>query len=464
MMAACLLLAAFTAASGHSTHDHIRKGIKSSSPKAEDPEPTAAVSPDPLDAYRKMIQETTAELGAYETLIKTEAEGLKGKEDATANKDRGWIPQTARQYLEKDAFDLATNPTTLIVLAIGLALFCFRKKIGNLFSSLQSFRLGPVEIVRAAIEEIKSEFIEGPSLLRFPVGANSSLTLADFADYPTRMETLRFRELFFDLDRQSAAYRQLVVLEARLALQEDRLRSSSHFDENEPPWKFAEAKSKLFTLYVSIGNIYGFARLQPGSDLADVDTAEYYFNKAIGLRARDKNNPGNIAGYTHFCIASTKGGCGLRANPQTALTEAYMDAALKELGEAEKAGHKPSYQYHLKAMLLMERGRRQEAALAWELAANLYKPPSWKMHFNRACALARLTLYRQALNELEKTVSVYNDHHFSGDPNLRDLVLSPEEGAELNPFHVATDPDWASANGATSGKRKNFTQILGLIQ
>ena len=362
-------------------------------------------------------------------------------------------------YLVKKIIDAITNPWLILTLA---ALIVFRKQLRSLADGLQSLKIGPVELVRLAITEIKTEIDEGS--LQFDVDG-ARIPISDFIVYPQRIENGSFSALAFPVHWQAEAVR-LSVLEARLSIQEDRLRSSPLFDQEKPPNDFDVARLKLFSLSLSLANFYGFAEPEAGSDPRLVQSlaerADSYIQRAIALRP-PRSESAKTIGYVRFCEAAMKGLRGLRVlerdgDLSTEDGERLLRQAIKAIVMAEQNEHAPPYQYHLKALLLFNLGKLGRAAAAWKSAAKRYTPPSSKMYFNLACALAKQRKYSEALNELEHAIAIDVRDPFR-EINLRSVAwdTSPNgAGAEFADFKNSPQ-----ALSARSDSGKSFEEILG---
>jgi tetratricopeptide (TPR) repeat protein len=189
--------------------------------------------------------------------------------------------------------------------------------------------------------------------------------------------------------------------------------------------------------------------------------------KAIDLRPK-LAAPETTTGYARFCLASIVGLLALQRGVTAVERARLINSALLELKEAEANQHQPSYQFHLKAALFMTLGKAQEAADAWYEAAQRWKPSSAKMYFNRACALAKLEKYDEALTDLEVASEIYDQKkeaemklglsaegglpHF----NPRTQAFDKDEGEEFKPFRDQ-DPKAAEAK---SRNGKTFQQIV----
>lgn len=213
-----------------------------------------------------------------------------------------------------------------------------------------------------------------------------------------------------------------------------------------------------------MGNLYGFARSRAATPdrPADLETALYYLQKAAALAPQTGEPEQTTIGYAHFCIGSLKGLYGMElpdAGPAIrAEARSMMAEAVDELLSAEQHGHRPSYQYHLKAGLLMLLGRVPEAAEAWATAASLWRPASPKMYFNHACALAVMTRYGDALTQLETAVRISDTQGLNPDFNPRTQAVDSQSADELRPFWPGSTNQPARDAHAASGR--SFDEII----
>ena len=165
----------------------------------------------------------------YKNVVDSEKEAPTNAEQLRLNEDADWRPGTVWEYFEKGGIDFITSPTFWLFLIVVGMLIRFRDETKGIIKSLQSVKIGPVELVRAAIDEIKAEITEGN--LRFQV-KQDEIAISDFIAYPQKIDSLELLDLFFKVNWQKEMVR-LGILEARLAVQEDRIRSSPHFDEDK---------------------------------------------------------------------------------------------------------------------------------------------------------------------------------------------------------------------------------------
>jgi tetratricopeptide (TPR) repeat protein len=368
-------------------------------------------------------------------------------------------------YFWKRCADLITSPFLWTVL---IAALVFSEELGGILTGLRSLKIGPVELALAAIEGIKSD-ISGWKLTFDvpPEGGGFVLSnLASLEDYPRLKVQRTLNKPFLNLD-WNAVMPRLRILEARLATQEDRLRSSPYFVSEKPPDDFFSAKSNLFTLFVCVGNLYGFARSQDGiaTRPVDIETSIFYLRKAIALRPELGGDERETIGYASFCLATTSGllGVELLDSRDPALKAeggTRVGDAIKALQRAEQHGYSPAEQYHLKGYLLFYLEKFEESAESWKEAATRWRPPSPKMYFNLACVMSKLRRYRDALNQLELAVSISDAQKRTGpapDFDPRRQARDTQEGAEFAAFWQ-TPPD-PEADAARSDKGNSFQQI-----
>jgi tetratricopeptide (TPR) repeat protein len=113
-------------------------------------------------------------------------------------------------------------------------------------------------------------------------------------------------------------------------------------------------------------------------------------------------------------------------------------------------------------------GKVQEASEAWRQAAESWSPPSAKMFFNCACALSKLAKYTEALDELERAITIHDEkveadkrkvQAAAGVPDFdpRGQALDAIEGEEFKPFR---DGDTVAV-AAKSATGRTFSQIVG---
>ncbi len=376
--------------------------------------------------------------------------------------------ESKTDHLLRTLIDLI-SPLTLFLLLI---LFLVTpREIRALFKSLQSVRIGPVELVLAAFAEIRSEIEEGN--LQFELTDGTRMNFAQFAEYPRRMENAEgLFALNVPIKWHSFAAQRLNILEARIAVQDDRIRSSASFDEARPPSDFINARSRLFNLFLCLGNFYGFALLEnPTWDRpVDLEASEFYLRRAITLRPQIGEDLRDTIGYAYFCIAAVKGLLGLKLlspDSATALTiaegERLVNDALRELEIAESFAHAPPFQFHFKAYLLFRINDFRRSAAAWRRAAYSYSPPSPVMYFNYACALAKLRNYDLALTMLERAVSIFDGYERIGSKSLfnpRDWAWDPTVGSEFKPFWPDSGDKQALDARSLSVPRKAFEDIV----
>jgi tetratricopeptide (TPR) repeat protein len=381
-------------------------------------------------------------------------------EGSPKNPDPANQAEDAKTYLGKKIIDAFVNPWLILTLSV---LIVFHKQLRSLADSLQSLKIGPVELVRLAITEIKSEIDEGS--LQFDVG-RARIPISDFIVYPQRIRNEIFSALAFPFHWQAEAVR-LAVFEARLSIQEDRLRTSPLFDEEKPPKDFNAARLKLFSMYLSLANFYGFAEPEAGPDInlarSLADRAYSYIQKAVALRPDAGEELGKTIGYARFCEGAIKGLRGLRVlkrDDDLSIEdgEILIREAIKAIALAERNEHAPPYQYHLKALLRFRLGDFKRAARDWRHAAQRFTPPSSRIYFNLACALSKLKKYSNALTELEHAIAIDMRNPLR-EVNLRNEAWNTEPdspGAEFIDFKNIGD-----AQRARSASGKSFEEILG---
>jgi len=376
-------------------------------------------------------------------------------------------PESNWDYLDKRVIDLMTSPSLWVlipVLMLGVILWrVYRVEIRNIIQNLQSVKVGSVEFVRSTAEEIREEIEDW--VFRYSPGfhLNDTTPQSSFsmAEYPARRVPATLESPFLPLDWQSATPR-LRALEIRATILEERIKVSPHSSEAEPPQGFVRLKTQLFTLLLCMGNLYGFARSRAATPdrPTDLETALYYLQKAATLAPQTGAPQRTTLGYAHFCIGSLKGLSGMELTADPALraeARSLMAEVVDELMSAEQHEHRPSYQYHLKAYLLFLLGRVPEAADAWGMAADLWRPASPKMYFNHACALTVMARYGEALTQLETAVTIHANQGAPGfDPKSE--AVNPQTAAELRVFWPGSTNQ--AARDARSASGKSFDEII----
>jgi tetratricopeptide (TPR) repeat protein len=300
--------------------------------------------------------------------------------------------------------------------------------------NFQTVRVGPVELLRALTEIALDLNDWNITFYGTSVRWVQLPDLASLEKYLERRVRTALDEPFFDLDWEKASPK-LQALETRLAIQDDKLRSSNHFEEKDPPKQFAEARAKLFRLLLCVGNLYGFALSESRSERRPVNLAKslLYLEKAISLKPELGNSPTDTLVYAYLCLATVNGLLGIRLlhgkEPLIAAEgNSLISTALQYLEASVKQGYTPPHLFHLKPSLLEETDQFGEAAEAWAIAATRWIPVSQKMYFNCGCALSGNKRYADALTQLEVSVRVFDEksaqlqhRHWS----LRSLRLTP---------------------------------------
>jgi len=408
-----------------------------------------------FEAYPRVLETTLATAARPIRVVDDEKEApqrgqIKPKEDP------GWRPETFGQYLEKDAADLFISPTIILALMIGILLYYFSDETKGIFKSLQSVKVGPIELVRTAIDEIKAEITEGN--LNFKVN-DRNIAISDFIAYPQSIgnEDVGILGLFFRVNWQKEMVR-LGILEARVAVQEDRIRSSPHFDDDSPSRDYVAAKIKLFSLLVCIGNFYGFAQpdnSDPETEDMFTETALSYLQRAINLRpslGADRADSAATLGYAYFCLAAIKGLCAhkrLSIDTERHQSHSLVRAALLDIRTAEIRGHFPPYQYHLKGLLFYDSEKFDAAAAAWNTAARDLKYPSPRMNYNAACCFSKAIKYTDALDHLETAVRLDD-----GSNQFLQVKEEAKKEADFEILRSMTESPPKSKSGRT------FSQII----
>jgi tetratricopeptide (TPR) repeat protein len=369
-------------------------------------------------------------------------------------------------YFLKRLSDLITSP--LFIAAVVVAVV-FREEFMGVLSGLQALKVGPLEVGLTSIEKVKIEMSEWNLKLTTAGGAVGQLVtdLADLETYPRRKIERTLDQPFFDLD-WSSIIPMLRLQEARLTSLDDRLRSLPYFKSKRPPDDFIEAKSKLFTLYLRIGNLYGFARLQnPIAGLpVDLKTSEFYLERAINLKPEIGQERENTLGYANFCSAAVKGLLGLEllggnAPGQQAAGRPLVREAIKALKKAEDNDYSPPILFHLRGTLFFYLDDFGEAEKSWRQAATQSESP--KMYFNWACMLSKLGKYTEALTQLEQAIKIWDDL-FPGRPagqpfDPRAQAIDQAAGEEFRPFW-SIPPDPAAAAARSTKTNRSFNQIV----
>lgn len=201
----------------------------------------------------------------------------------------------------------------------------------------------------------------------------------------------------------------------------------------------------------------------------DLESSMYFLRRAVELKPDRGEDEKLTVGYAEFCMGAVNGLEGIRLTEQSAPATANDSGvtAIRRRGydlitlaisllkrAAQKGQHLPCL-YHLRAyMLLLRRGPGDaaEAAESWLLAAKQSRPVSAKMYFNRACALAKVPSYADALTALEIAIDIVESRGIGRDQfdpriDARDPAVSPE----LAPFRDRQSAAFSqrSANGRT---------------
>jgi len=385
--------------------------------------------------------------------------------------------ESERDYRRKRFDDLFSSPALWITAIIFLLLVVFwiiyRKELRDLVGNLQTLKIGEyLELARVTVEEMRS-FGEDDPEFENPAHQVVGAPLENFFSF------LRYPEIKLADSLESPFIAMnwpplplLRNLEAALSIQVDRLKASPHFREDHPPNDFNEARKRLFRALVSLGNYYGFVK-RDGTERIDLESAQYFLRRAIALRPEAGEKVQLTVGYAQFCLGAINGMLGIelleqaQQNPQNlaapalaALRGRGQDLALAGIDLLERAstnGYRVPSQYHVKAYLLYCVGRIEDAAEAWLEAATLARPPSAKMYYNRACALARLARYADSLTALEQAVELVRTRGVGADGfDPRTAARDPLEGAEFEPFRAGD----ANAVNARSAHNRSFAELI----
>ncbi len=387
--------------------------------------------------------------------------------------------ESVRDYRRKKLIDLSTTPSLWIaggVLALILLFWrLYRKEIRDLVGNLQTLKIGDsLQFVRATVEEMRS-FGEGDPEFENPaqqvVGAPIE-NFFSFLRYPANKLANTLDDPFISMNWPPLPW--LRNLEASLSIQAERLKASQHFREDHPPPDFIEAKKRLFRALVSLGNYYGFVKREDGANQrVDLESSLYFLRRAVDLRPEADERPQLTVGYAQFCMGAVSGTSGIdltdqaTQNPQglvPAAVEALrvqgedlMERGIALLDRAANSGHQVPSQYHLKAYMLFRLKRADEAAEAWLVAASISRPPSAKMYYNRACALATIAKYGDSLTALDQAIQIVASRGIAAagfDPRVE--ARDPVEGAELAPFWTGV----AEAVAARSARGRSFNDLV----
>lgn len=333
--------------------------------------------------------------------------------------------ETEQEYRERKFVDLYTTASVWIVAAIIAMLLAFwivyRKEVRDLVANLQKLKFGEsFEFVRATVEEMKS-LGEGDPEFENPVQQVAGVPLENFYSflrYPANKLAYTLDNPFVSMNWPPQPW--LRNLEARLAIEVERHKSSLHFREDRPPQNFLETKKQLFRALVSLGNYYGFVRRASAVNRpVDLESSIYFLRRAIDIKPQAGERIALTIGYAEFCMGMVKGMLGIDLADRDVVGlqqvvvmalqqegQDLMTDAVEQLQRATANGQQLPAQYHLQAYLLFRLGRVGDAAAAWREAAARSRPPSSKMHFNQACALASLGEYGDSLTALETAVEI----------------------------------------------------------
>ena len=178
----------------------------------------------------------------------------------------------------------------------------FRTELRALLTSIRGFKVAGIELVLASIQEIKPELGQLGEELDMPPDAGWVRNLASLETFPMFLVRTTLAEPFHPLNWEAVVPR-LRRVEANLAIQEHLLRSAPEFEAERPSTQFRLAKAKMFTLFICVGNLYGFT-LSPAereSRLLNFGTAIFYLQKAIGLDRKPEKSRGKPPG-THIFV------------------------------------------------------------------------------------------------------------------------------------------------------------------
>ncbi|WP_422294671.1 hypothetical protein [Candidatus Binatus sp.] len=249
-------------------------------------------------------------------------------------------------------------------------------------------------------------------------------------------------------------------LEMQLAMQEEKVRSSPHFDEEKPPKDFTEFRWTLFRVLVALGNYYGFVTLRtPPTDgpPVDIDSAFHFLRRAVALFPLRGEQMETTVGYAQLCMGAVAGLVSISLFDQNVPCTNLMERAIEYLKVAEENGIKDPKLYHLKAFLQFDLQRYDEAAATWKMAADKSQPPSSKMKYNEACAWAKWHKYSESLTALELAIEIFRrpGGNIDGfDPQK--MATSLEEGPEFEPFRAGIP----AAQNARSIRGRSFEEIV----
>jgi len=386
--------------------------------------------------------------------------------------------ETEEEYRDKKFVDLYTTASVWIAAAIVAILLAFwilyRKEIRELITDLQKLKIGEsFEFVRATVEEMKS-FGEDDPEFENPVQQVAGVPLENFYSflrYPANKIGYTLDNPFVSMNWPPLPW--LRNLEARLAIAVERHKSSRHFREDRPPQNFLDTKKQLFRALVSLGNYYGFVRRASAVNRpVDLESSIYFLRRAIDIKPQAGERIELTIGYAEFCMGMVKGVLGIDLADRDVVGLQQMEVkarqqegrdlmtdAVEQLQRATANGQQLPGQYHLQAYLLLRLGRVADAAAAWGEAAARTRPPSSKMHFNQACALAILGKYDDSLTALEPAVQIVVRLGIGSDGfDPRAIARDPHnaEGAEFRPFRTGQ----AQAAAARSSDGKSFDQII----
>jgi tetratricopeptide (TPR) repeat protein len=450
-----------------------------STPGASMNTPAAAPTTDVFEEYRNAVQASSEALTKYGEAVKASSAAILASNNAL----KPAPPESVRDYGWKRAEDFLWSLTTwifLVVLIVAISNWArIKVEVERLARSLQTVRLGPVELAVRGIDKIKADFSGWNLPLPGDVKTKyvELTSLYSMGTYPRVKIAKTLDDPFFALDWPIITPR-LSILEALVAVQEERLRSSPDFIDDKPQRELEDARGTLFDILITLGNLHGFALLpdwtnqrrsgfEVESRFVNLETARFFLEKAIELRPK-LPKPQTTIGYASFCLGAIKGLIGMQDGVAEADRRRLINFALQDLHEAEENKHAPAYQYHLKAALLMTIGKVQEASEAWRQAAESWSPPSAKMFFNCACALSKLAKYKEALDELERAITIHDEkveadkrkvQAAAGVPDFdpRGQALDAIEGEEFKPFR---DGDTVAV-AAKSASGRTFSQIVG---
>jgi hypothetical protein len=213
-----------------------------------------------------------------------------------------------------------------------------------------------------------------------------------------------------------------------------------------------------------------------GDQGIDLESALYFLRRAVDLRPETDERLQLTVGYAEFCMGAINAMLGLdltdqaTQNPRGLAPAAVaalraqghdlIQSGIDLLDRAANSGHRVPSQYHLKAYMLFQLIRADEAAQAWLLAATLSRPPSAKMYYNRAFALATIPRYGDSLTALDESVQPVATRGIGADGfDGRIAARDPVEGLELAPFRTGV-AEAAAAAAARSARGRTFNDLI----